>query len=338
MSDTPTKKTLDQITQDVLNSQFGISDADLSLLFEDQSTDKTPVPTTTVTTPSNATVTEPAPEEPVVAPVVTPAPVEPAPVVPSVTPPEPNRQVETVPDKFESSLNAQKEQIAQMQLLLQELVKRSQVTEPAAPKPVVTPNNPLDEVDDQAIIEKPKENIVKLVQGILKVVLPAAFSEYDVQVTKRQAMDQFRKDHADFDELRPIMRQIVLENPPVNDDVAALPRVYQEAKNRKAAMLEAMRKDLNIQPPAPPAPPTPPAIPEEEMLAKLEQRIVEKIRKRRAALVATSPTTEPVQPVTRQTPTPVEVPKTEADIMFEAMLNAGVPSSGFLKDVETVKK
>jgi hypothetical protein len=34
----------------------------------------------------------------------------------------------------------------------------------------------------------------------------------------------------------------------------------------------------------------------------------------------------------------VEVPKTEADIMFEAMLNAGVPSSGFLKDVETVKK
>jgi hypothetical protein len=283
-------------------------------------------------------VTEPAPAEPVVAPVVTPAPVEPATVVSSVTPPEPNRQVETVPDKYESSLNAQKEQIAQMQLLLQELVKRSQVTEPAAPKPAVIPNNPLDEVDDQAIIEKPKENIVKLVQGILKVVLPAAFSEYDVQVGKRQAMDQFRKDHADFDELRPIMRQIVLENPSVNDDVSALPRVYQEAKNRKIAMLEAMRKDLNIQPPAPVVTPVSPAIPEEEMLAKLEQRIVEKIRKRRAALVATSPTTEPVQPVTRQTPAPAAAPKTEADIMFDAMMKAGVPSSGFLRDVDTVKK
>lgn len=103
-------------------------------------------------------------------------------------------------------------------------------------------------------------------------------------------------------------------------------------------MLEAMRKDLNIQPPAPVVTPVSPAIPEEEMLAKLEQRIVEKIRKRRAALVATSPTTEPVQPVTRQTPAPAAAPKTEADIMFDAMMKAGVPSSGFLRDVDTVKK
>jgi len=340
MSDPKPKKTLDQITQDVLNSQFGISDADLSLLFEDPSTDLTPSPTPATTTPSVETVTEPVEPEPETTPVVTPAPVIPAPIIPSATPPEPSRPVEPVPDKskdVESSLTAQKEQIAQMQALLQELLKRSQAPETA--KPVAT--DPNVDIDDQQIIEKPKETITKLVQGILKVVLPAAFSEYDTEISKRQTMDEFRRTHKDFDELRPIMRQIVLENPTVNNDVSALPRVYQEAKDRKAAMLESMRRELNI--PIVPVTPAPaasvqPALSEEDMLAKLEQRIVEKIRKRRAALAATSPTGEPVLPVARMTPIQKEAPKTEADIMFEAMLKAGVPSTDFLRNVETVKK
>jgi hypothetical protein len=38
------------------------------------------------------------------------------------------------------------------------------------------------------------------------------------------------------------------------------------------------------------------------------------------------------------TTTPRETPKSEADLMFDAMLKAGVPSSSFLKDVETTKK
>ncbi len=334
MSDKP-KKTLDQITQDVLNSQFGITDADLSLLFEDTSTDKsTPSPTPAATTPSAETVTEPVVTEPEVTPIVTSTPVIPAPIVPSVTPPEPNRQA-TVPDNkskdLESSLNNQKEQIAQMQMLLKELLKRSQGTEPAASRTVIP--DPLADIDDQSIIEKPKETITKLVQGILKVVLPAAFAEYDVQISKRQTMDAFRGNHSDFDELRPVMRQIVLENPTVNDDISALPRVYQEAKDRRTTMLDTMRKELNI-----PITPIVPVVSEEDVLAKLEQRIVEKIRKRRAALAATSPITEPVLPVTRMTPIAKEVPKTEADIMFDAMMKAGVPSSGFLRDVETVKK
>jgi hypothetical protein len=99
-------------------------------------------------------------------------------------------------------------------------------------------------------------------------------------------------------------------------------------------MLEMMRKELNI-PMTSPAQPAQPAVSEEDVLSKLEQRIIEKIRQRKAASAASSPSSTPVSPVDRMTQTPKELPKSEDDLMFEAMLKAGVPSRGFLKDVET---
>jgi hypothetical protein len=295
-------------------------------------------------------------EEPEVIPEPQPTPVEPqpAPANPPAPSPEQSRKGESPSEEFtdlKTTLQTQKEQIAKMQLMLDEFTrktqnqtsKQTQTTQPAQPAQTTQPN-PLDAVDDQAIIEKPKESVLKLINGVLQVVLPAAFTEYDLAVARRasnkEIVDAFRKTKPDFDELRPIMRQIVIENPTLNDDPEALPRIYEEAKQRKSAYLESLKKELNIPAPVPtPTTQPAPAVSEEEMLAKLEQRIVDKIRKRRAAQSGTaSPTSQPVLPPQRMTTTPKEVQKSETDLMFEAMLKAGVPSSGFLKDIETTRK
>ena len=336
-----TTKTLEQITQDVLNSHFGITDEDLTALFADTTTDKGVSPNTSPVTPSTETATEPA--KPVaVAPVETPKPAEtPAPAVPPTQLPEPGRAGSVSPET-EKNLKSQAEQIAKLQLALQELQKRPQVQHVATPQTTqpVQQTSPLDEIDDQAIIEKPKESIVKLMNAMLRVALPAAFVEYDTAVSKRAAMENFRREHSDFDELRPIMRQIVLENPAQNDNPDALPRIYEEAKQRRLTYLESLKKELGVQPAAPQSSTSAPQpqLSEEELLTKLEQRIAEKIRKRRAGAGTASPTSQPVLPTERMAVPSSGPEPTEADKMMEAMLKAGTAAESFLKGIDTVKK
>jgi hypothetical protein len=327
------KKSLDQIVSDTLNSNFGISNDDLATLFEDEPTQATP-PIEPATPPIEA-ATPPAPAA---------TPVAPAPAAASTTnTPEPQR-VEPIPvqtKEWEKDITSTKEQLAGLTTLVQELVRRTQI-KPESPKADNKPN-PLDEITDQDIIERPKESVVKAMRAILGEVLPKAFQEYDTATTARQTIGQFATQHADFNELRPIMRQIVSEDPANNDNMAALPRVYEEAKRRKVAALAAMRKELaipeaTVETPAPAAPATP-QLSEEELMTKLEQRLAEKIRKRRAASGAlTNSQTAPVSPTERQA-TPIrEKPLTDDEKLFEDMMNSGPPSTQFLKSLDLISK
>jgi hypothetical protein len=329
MADPKVKKTLDQIVNDTLSSNFGISDADLQLLFEDPVAEPTTNPSPATATPTVEPVTPTPPAAEPTAPAVSTAVTEPV-----VSPPEP------LTDKsrdLENSLKTANDQIAQLSTVVQELLRKSQAT---GTEPVKNQTDPLADIDDQAIIAAPKESIVKLVNTMLKQVLPTAFTEYDTIRNTREFMDRFKSAHSDFDELRPLMRQIVSENPSVNDNTAALPRVYDEAKRRKATALEAMKKELNI--PATPAPTpvvTTPKLSEEEILAKLETRIVENIRKRRNASVpSTSTQTAPVSPTDRMAPREPGKPMTEDERMFDDMMKAGPNSAGFLHGLELASK
>lgn len=323
------QKTLEQITQDVLNSHFGITDDDLVALFADTTAEQTTGPATgqansqdvQAAAPTETTETA-MPQEPSAS----------TQVPPTVAPD--HGRAGSLPPDLDATIKTQQQQIEKLQLMLQELAQRAAAqTRSAEAESKVA--NPLDEIDDQQIIEKPKESIVKLVNTIMKVVLPAAFAEYDAALNARAMMEEFRRTHPDFDELRPIMRQIVLEDPATNDNPAALPRVYEEAKRRKAAVLDALKRELAGQPTASGREGQPS---EEELLAKLEQRIADKIRKRRAGAGAASPVSQPVQPPARMAPTTKEMPKSEADALIEAMLAAGSPSERFLRDVDTTKK
>ena len=323
------KRSLDDIVKDTVNSNFGISDADLNLLFEDEPTTVAPAPTEPTVTPSPETATPPAPAAEPTAPVV-------AAATPPAAQPEPPKVVEPASNKseYDETINDLKSQIAQLNALVQEREARARQTTPATSQ---TPD-PLDEITDEAIISSPKENIVKTIYAILKTTLPTAFTEYDQAVTSREMFKKFRTDHPDFDELRSIMKQVVAENPAANDNLAALPRVYGEAKRRKAAALAAMKKELNIEPPA--TPPTPPSNPspqlsEEQVLDKLEQRLREKIRVRKAASgTLTADQSAPVTPAERQTPRETEKPLTADEQIMKDMLEAGPPSTQWLKGLE----
>ena len=323
------KSNLDKIVERTLSSNFGISNEDLQALFADEPSQTAPVVEAPATPPAEA-ATPPAPVS---------APAAPAPAeAPKPNPPEPPKVVEApVSDKYEKDLAAAKDQIAGLTTLVQELVKRTQNrVEPQT----ASKTNPLDEITDQTIIEKPKENIVKAIKAVLGEVLPQAFQEYDTATTARQTISQFRATHSDFDEMRPIMRQVVSEDPANNDNIAALPRVYEEAKRRKLAALEAMKRELNIpEKPSTPAPPAAPQLSEEELMTKLEQRLAEKIRLRRNASGATTSTqTAAVLPADRQNPGPKEKPLTPDEQLFDDMLKAGPPSTQFLKGLDLIAR
>ncbi len=328
------KKTLDQIVNDTLSSNFGISDEDLQLLFEEPAAEPATAPTPATATPTVEPVTPTPPAAEPTAPAVSTAVTEPV-----VSPPEPLPVGEPTPDKskdLENSLKAANDQIGHLSTIVQELLRKSQAT---GTEPVKTQTDPLADIDDQAIIAAPKESIVKLVNTMLRNTLPAAFTEYDTIRNTREFMDKFKSGHSDFDELRPLMRQIVSENPATNDNAAALPRVYEEAKSRKLAALEAMKRELNIPATAPVTAPSAPRLSEEEILAKLEKRIVENIRKRRSASVPlTTDQTTPVSPTDRMAPREPTKPMTEEEKMFDEMLNAGLPSTNFLKGLEVAAK
>lgn len=339
MSDVKPKKTLDQIVQDTISSNFGISDADLQLLFEDP-----PPEMAHDNEPANATPpVEVEPQPGATEPVEPTEPVKPATdAIPPKTNPEPSREGDTTPKEsslqISKDLQLTKEQLGQLSTVVQELLKKSQTPRPAE---ATNQPNPLDEIDDQVIIEAPRDTILKMIDLRLKSVLPAAFVEYDTAVTVRSSLEKFRAEHPDFDELRPVMRQIVAENPAANDNPAAIPRIYDEAKKRKTAALEAMRKELGVQPtpPTPTPAPAAPAVSEEELLGKLETRLREKIRQRRNASGTLSEgQNTPVHPTDRQAPKTVEKPRTEAEIMFDDMMAAGPPSTQFLKGLELIAK
>ena len=316
-----TKRTLDQITQDTLSSNFGLSDADLALLFEDDTDNESD---------NSSDVTDASPSIETVQPVqpATTTPDVSTPVVNTVTPspsPEPVKGVD---------ISSLEDKVQQMSMIVQELMRKSQMPpQEAAPQQWV---NPADEISDQDMIQKPKESTMKLLVGTLKAILPAAFAEYDASVQKRAFLEAFRQEHKDFDELRPMMRQIVAENP-ANDDVYALPRVYEEAKRRRTAAIEAFKKELagtSAQPSA-----SVPADLNEETLAKLEQRLAERIRKRRAVSgTLTSDQTAPVSPADRQTVTPKEKPMTAEEKMFLEMLQSGPASTRFLRGLDVTSR
>lgn len=335
MSTTKPTKTLEQITQDVLNSPFGLTDDDLVALFADTPNPEAELSATSSVPPSTETVTEQTSagaEEPN---ETQQAQQQSAPSVLPASQPDASTARSNV-SELEAIIKAQQEQIAKMQAALQEITKRtlSQQKTQATETPSVPPV--LDEISDQQIIERPKESIVKLVNGMLKTVIPAAFAEYDAALSKRAAMEAFRQAHPDFDELRPLMRQIVLEDPATNNNPDALPFVYEEAKRRRAAYLASLKKELGVAQPSSPQPASVPS--EEELLAKLEQRIAEKLKRRKASAGAASPTSQPVLPPDRMTQQAKEVQKSEADVLLEAMLKAANPAQEFLRNVDVIKK
>ncbi|MEM2991146.1 MAG: hypothetical protein QXQ02_08205 [Halobacteria archaeon] len=319
------KKTIEQLTQDVFSSGMGLSLDDLNKIFEEES------PQTTTQPPQQQTG-EGQPESVSEEEKATPPPAEGA----TVAPQSPSSTAQSVTGgispELEALIREQAKQIQELKLALESLRKEPQPFQHPTLQPPVkeAEKNPLDEIDDQDIITEPKKNIVRIVKEVLKSDLPAAFMEYDSLLQKRIMMEEFRKSHPDFDELRPIMRQVVMENPALNYDPDALPKVYEEAKRRVMAMkntiLEAIKKEAaqTVKPEPQPAP-----ISEDELLNKLERRIAEKLSKRRAGAGTASPTTQPVSPFERVAEQSKPQTQNEVDEIIAEMLKAAPPAEHF---------
>ncbi len=310
MVDRP-RKTLDQLTQDVLESGISsISDADLDTLF----TEVDGNPPTTINPPASTGNQAPATGSPGIPATGTPAPATSG----DVPPPQGNIGASDAGTK--AALAQQAEEIRQLKGLIETL--KQPAVEPQVQR--VDPNaDPDDDIDDSMIIDKPKEMIKKLAQREAARTVILGLTHYDTQTRRERAIEQFKSTHADFDNLRSTMAQVVKEFPQLNRDPNALPRIYDLAKQRATKQGEELRTSLGLN--------------EMDTLRKeiqelkaqsgltIEQakaKLLDEIKRRRSAqgTLSGSPA---VSQDSRTTTAQRTVPQTEEDKIFDDMLNSG---------------
>jgi hypothetical protein len=149
------------------------------------------------------------------------------------------------------------------------------------------------------------------------------------EATRRvQFVEAFKVQHPDFVNYQEDMAFILKARPDLDKKAENLPMVYEMAKARHRARLDAMRKELGIptgtlpSTPAPAPSPAPSTATEAELIEKAKAAILAEINKRRAASGITGGV-PPTSPQARANPTVTEVPKTVEDQIFDEMLGSG---------------
>ncbi len=305
------RKTLDQLTQDVLESGISsISDADLDTLF----TEVDGNPPATINPPASTGNQAPATGSPGIPATGTPAPATSGDV------PSPQGNIGASDAGTKAALAQQAEEIRQLKELIETLKQPVQEPQTTKTDPTADPD---DDIDDSMIIEKPKEMIKKLAQREAARTVILGLTHYDTQSRRERAIEQFKSTHADFENLRPAMAQVVKEFPQLNRDPNALSRIYDLAKQRATKQGEELRTSLGLN--------EVDALRREiqELKAQsgltIEQakaKLLDEIKRRRSAqgTLSGSPA---VSQDSRTTTAQRTVPQTEEDKIFDDMLNSG---------------
>jgi len=347
------KKSLEELARDVLNSQEGLkSMEDLEALFA-------PDTPATVVDATQQPVVEPTPAQNPSAPTATPA-------TPAGTVTEQPISLDAIPEKFrdrdvnssltkwgksyselEAELKKQKDEMANLNNIvktLSEKARTSEVTVPPAPVASQAPVQqlPEDDVEDSMFFDKPKEATSKVAARIAA----AAIVQYHTAMERQRFVNEFKAQHADFDNYREDMLAILKMRPDLDQNPGNLPIVFEMAKQRYAKRLDDMKSAMGIS--TTPAPASTPATTQtpapvtitEDQIAALEQRMLEKAksalleeaRKRRAAQGTLGGST--TTPAEKVTPTATVKPKTAEDQIFDEMMAAGSRAADFLKDLK----
>jgi hypothetical protein len=317
MVDRP-RKTLEQLTQDVLESGNinSISDADLDTLFNEVEGTSS----TTTNPPAQVGNQAPASGSPGIPATGTPAPAYSG----DVPPPQGNIGASDAETKV--ALAQQADEIRQLKELVETL--RQPAIDPTTQR--TDPNaDPDDDIDDSMIIEKPKEMIKKIAQREAARTVILGLTHYDTQSRRERAIEQYKSTHPDFDSLRPAMAQVVRDFPQLNKDPNALSRIYELAKQRVTKQGEELRTSLGLN--------------EMDSLRKeiqdlkaqsgltIEQakaKLLDEIKRRRSAqgTLSGSPA---VSVDTRTIPSQRTVPQTEEDKIFDDMMASGPSKLSF---------
>ncbi len=342
-------KTFEQLQKEVADMQFGLrSEEDLAALFA-------PDP---VVAPEPQPVAQPTPV--VVEPTPQPQAPEPQPVTPAPEPVVEPGILDTLPEKFkgkdvqealqkavksytdlESDYKKQTDELAKLQGLVSSVANAPGVLAPTAPqnvRPNPTPQRPfqgisqaeLDEViPDSDYFERPGETITKKTRQeafkIANEIAAQRILEYHDWMTRQMIIRDFRKDHSDFDSLKPDMIAIAQARPDIDQmpPEQSLPILYNFAKERQKIQIETMKKTLGIPEPVPQTTTTvQQPVDQEQLKAEIMAKLVAEIQKRKNASGITG-AAAPVQPIDRAAPPVVAQPKTYAEEVFDRMLASG---------------
>lgn len=315
------RKTIEQLTQDVLESGVGLmTDKDLETLFSEE----------TPANPGQAqTQTQSLPPTQVGNQAQTGTPGTPATGTPGAV--DSNGIVQT-PQGDQGSLDQEtkslREQVAQQNARIEQLtnlMESLKQPEQQYQQPVQqqTQEDPDSDIDDAIIIEKPKENIKKLAQREAARIVIAALTNYDSSARRERAIEAFKATRPDFDGLRPEMSKIVKEFPQLNRDPDALPKIYELAKTRAAKKNQELRTGLGLD--------QMDALKKEiqELKAQsgmtVEQakaKLLEEIKKRRSAS-GTLPASSAISQDDRATMSSKTTPLTPEEKQFDDILNSG---------------
>lgn len=324
-----------ELATQVQNSKEGITPEQLKALLE---AEMHPAPTQQATVePAPA----PAPQAPVGTPAATPAPaVAPAPA-PAAPAPEPTQGqpdfMSLIPERFrskdvptslsnitkqyselETDLRKQKDEVANLNKLVQSFVER----EPAAPPTQVQPTQ-VEDVSDEGFFEKPTENVKKIAAQMAQSQILA----YHMMQEKKKFVEGFKAQHTDFETYREDMQAILRARPDLDRDERNLPMVFELAKQRYNSRMSAMRKELGLDTQTTPAHVEPaPKVDIEAIVkaayAKAAKDLADGIEARRAAsgIQGTSPA---VSPEVRVQPRELNQPLTPQDKLIEEMMGSG---------------
>ncbi len=314
------KKDLQELTDRVHSGLDTLSDADLNLLFEEAEKQVAPTPPIT-----------PDPQQ-----------VSPAPTTVEPTPPVGESDkgqadlLNALPEQFRdkdvaasvhkmsdafTSLQAKSTQDSQELSELRRMVSDLTNRKGAIPNPTVTETPKVEEVDDTDFFDKPGENSKK----IAKQVFGELIREYDTFIVRRDALNRFKSTHSDFDTFQAEILEACKVHPEWDNDITALPRIYEAAKSLAAD------KARRVNPA--------PTINVEELTAKIRaeveagavdkarQSILEEIRKRKAAAGITS-STSPTDPATRLQAQTKTTPMTSEEKTFDDMMRSGPKGLG----------
>lgn len=309
------RKTLEQLTKEINSSELGLSQEDIASLFVPE--DKAPP------------VAGPGTNPPESGNQTGKAPVDQAP--PSQDPgggrqEQPSNINELLPEKFrdadpkqsiskiansyaelEKELHKKSEDLSRLSKYVQELINKSPKTQPM-PQQGQTPDD-----NSNWDWEKPRDEVRKLITEIVPQIVLAGIQQYDTYATKRQIIDEFKKQHPDVDNYRSEIAEVLREHPELDSDSNALPRIYELAKEKSQSKYKKVAEQMGI-------------VDEDKLLAKAvelaKSKILEEVRQRKAASGAL-PGSTPVTPTERMATNQPQKPLTPEEELFRQMLESG---------------
>jgi len=258
-----------------------------------------------------------------------------APVTPEPPKGEPN-VLESMPEKFrdkdvqssitkmsksygdlEAELKKERDEKANMQRILDSL---------STPKPPIMqpPQVPQEEeIEDSAFFEKPRETVMKVAERIAAQKI----LQYHADMEKAKFIDGFRTTHADFDQLRGEILEVLSARPDLDRDQRNLPIVYEMAKQLKVKKINDLRASLGLGSPNPIYnTQQPQAVQEPIDREKIKEELMEAIRveiqKRRSAS-GIQGGSAPINPDSRLNPAPAVKPMTPEEQILSEMMNSG---------------